>query len=153
MKTRGDKTMRRVGPDGGDPYVDAVLRALPPDVLGAMPAAHRAAVVDALGKVRDGARARHLLDVRVLLPLFFARYYVVILLGRDQRRHSRAVAATRVTATTRLLKALVVLGVLALVALGTLVAVFFLLYLLKCALGIDVFPDRHLSDILGLTQP
>lgn len=149
MKTPGEQESRKRR-EGGDPYVDAVLRALPPDVRGAMPAAHREALADALGKVRDGSRARHLLDVRFRVPLFWTHYYAVILFGKDERRHSRALALGRRAATTQFLKAAVVLSVLALVALGTLVAAFFLLYLLKSAVGIDLFPDKHLADFLGL---
>ncbi|MGF1749680.1 hypothetical protein L4D74_13235 [Vibrio cionasavignyae] len=86
---------------------------------------------------RVGLVAKHSLDVRKTFPWFGKRYYVVLLSGRDRRATSRqGESKWLVYATTALVTTLLLTGVLlALLA----------LYLLKSALGIDIFEDFSLG--------
>ncbi|WP_028240958.1 hypothetical protein [Stutzerimonas azotifigens] len=93
--------------------------------------------IDAL-RVAFGARkwGRHAVDMRGTLPLGRSRYYFVLLLGRNQRERSRrqeelGLAAKALGATLFLLFS-VLLGLV-------------ILYLIKSALGINLFPNFSLG--------
>lgn len=80
--------------------------------------------------------SRHRIDVRRSFPFLTRRYYFVFLFGRDLRRYPRHESALwRVTITL----------LLALAILICLSSVFIALYLIKSALGIDIFPNFHLG--------
>lgn len=80
---------------------------------------------------------RHRIDFRRSFPLFARRYYMVFLLGRDLRRRPRE----EVSSVRRLgVSLLMVLAIL--IGLGS---VFIALYLIKSALGIDIFQNYHLG--------
>ena len=133
-----------------DPFADHVIQGMPPEVRATFSPEQLAAVQQALAQAQQCARARHLVDLRFCVPLYWARYYVVLLLGRDQRRHVREVLVDRRSRGGQFLRALLLLTLLALTTLGFAVAVFYTLYLLKSYLGIDIYPDKHLRDMLGL---
>ena len=81
-----------------------------------------------------------LVDLRFVVDLLFARYYVVLLVGRDQRSTPR-----KLDGTSRLMNVMV--AILLLLGLNVLVSSILLLlaYLLKSALGFDFFPG-HLGQ-------
>jgi len=86
--------------------------------------------IDAMGLV-----TRHPLDVRKTIPWIGKRYYFVLLAGRDRRR---AVRYEKSRLLNFLLTATITLGIIAIIVLALLA-----LYLIKSALGIDVF--KHFS--------
>lgn len=86
--------------------------------------------IDAMGLV-----TRHPLDVRKTIPWIGKRYYFVLLAGRDRRR---AVRYEKSRLLNFLLTATITLGIVAIIVLALLA-----LYLIKSALGIDVF--KHFS--------
>lgn len=135
-----------------DPFADHVVQSLPPEVRANFTPEQLAALHVALARAQKSARARHLVDLRFGVPLYWARYYVVLLLGRDQRSKVCEVQVDRRERTTHLLRAFLVLLLFSLLFLGLAVVVLWLLYLLKSFLGIDIFPDRHLCDILGFSR-
>ncbi len=79
-----------------------------------------------------GLVAKHSIDMRKAFPWFGKRYYMVFLLGRDRRKQLRSgeVIASTILA---LLAIIAVVGVCGLAVLA--------LYLIKSALGIDIFKD------------
>lgn len=79
---------------------------------------------------------RHSVDVRRSFPFFTRRYYFVFLLGRVRQR--------TIYQESILFQSLVTLGVMLLI-LFSLTAIFILVYLIKSALGIDIFPHYHLG--------
>jgi hypothetical protein len=86
--------------------------------------------------LRGCLRTRHPLDIRFTLPVWRARYYLVLLAGRDRRALSR-----REEEAGRLVKAMALASFLAFsLLLGLLI-----LYLIKSALGIDLFPNFSLG--------
>lgn len=100
---------------------------------------------DVLRQALHEARApkRHAVEVRGLLPLFYASYYFVILAGRDSRA-----ARQRLESGRRQRTALFGGALFASLALSPLLlAAAAALYLLKSALGIDLLPEHHLLDL------
>ena len=93
--------------------------------------------------------SQHSFDLRGSVSLFFARYYFVILGGRDRRRK------TRLEELRRVHKGNIPIGVwLSFVTISLLVTILWLfifgaLYLLKRELGIDLFSNIHLPDLLS----
>ncbi|MCU8199778.1 hypothetical protein M2G83_01705 [Vibrio vulnificus] len=84
-----------------------------------------------------GLVARHSIDVRKSLPWFGKRYYLALLCGRDRRGQVRAEESKLVNFFT---VTFVVIALLTLLGLSALA-----LYLLKSALGIDIFKDYSLG--------
>ena len=80
-----------------------------------------------------GLVSRHSVDVRKSIPWFGIRYYFVLLGGRDRRRQVRAEESKLVNFLT---VTLIILLLVCLVGLSG-----FALYLLKSALGIDIFKN------------
>ncbi|HDY7967005.1 TPA: hypothetical protein RQK66_001570 [Vibrio vulnificus] len=84
-----------------------------------------------------GLVARHSIDVRKSLPWVGKRYYLVLLCGRDRRGQVRAEESKLANFFT---VTFVVIALLTLFGLSALA-----LYLLKSALGIDIFKDYSLG--------
>jgi hypothetical protein len=136
--------------DRPDPFPDDVLDALPDHVRASLTPDQVIALREALGRTRAQDHTRHLLDLRGTLPLYWTRLYFVLLCGRDRRQQVRTVQAGRRAAAGQFLRALLVLIILGLLALGLTLLLLLGLYALKSAWGIDLFPDTHLRDLLGL---
>jgi hypothetical protein len=84
------------------------------------------------------------LDVRGVLPLYFARYYFVFQFGRDSRHERRKIEHER-----RLRAILAGNVVFFMVAISPLIVFALIgLYFFKAALGIDLIPDFHLPNLL-----
>ncbi|OGG46540.1 MAG: hypothetical protein A3F84_21630 [Candidatus Handelsmanbacteria bacterium RIFCSPLOWO2_12_FULL_64_10] len=127
-----------------DAFTDSVLRRIDPEVRDTLSPAQIEAVRDAVSahQLLKG----HPVDVRGILPLFFARYYFVFLMGRDRRAPTREIEADRRRKT-----ALLGGGLFFVCAISPLILLALLfLYLLKSSLGIDLLPDAHLWDLLPL---
>ncbi len=77
-----------------------------------------------------GLVARHSIDIRETFPWFGKRFYFVLLCGRDRRKGLRERSAL----WNLILTSVVMFGVLAVCLLAVLA-----LYLIKSALGIDIF--------------
>ncbi len=89
-----------------------------------------------------------IVDLRVILDFLVAKYYVVIWVGQDRRQHPRQYAITRLTRAGNLVMASLLLVGLNLTVTASL---FLAVYLLKSALGIDLFPG-HLGDSFHLKE-
>lgn len=135
---------------GRDPFVDDVLQAVPPAVRATFTPTQVSALKESLARTRGADRSRHLVDLRFTLSLYWTRFYFVLLCGRDRRQQVRTVQAGRRAAAGQFLRALMVLIILGVLALGLTLLVLLGLYALKSAWGIDLFPDTHLRDLLGL---
>ncbi len=70
--------------------------------------------------------------------------YIVVFIGVDRRRKQRGNYEDKASIIRLALKMLVYLVLFVLL----LVLIFLALYLLKSALGIDLFPDKHLTDFI-----
>lgn len=130
-----------------DPFTNNVINSMPADVRETFSEQQLDALQAALAKVHS--RSRHLMDVRVQIPLYWARYYIVFLLGRDMRSHVQEILLNRRQRSSRAAQiGFIAMAVWLLIA-GIAVTGFIVLYLIKSAVGIDIFPDKHLGDFLG----
>jgi hypothetical protein len=103
-----------------------------------------------LKKVKtQSIEASHLIDARFNVPLFFGRFYLVFQFGRDRREARQNIFAERRrkahVAMSMMMFSLVTLDIIAFLP-----GLFFLLYILKSALGINLFPNKHLWDFIGV---
>ena len=80
--------------------------------------------------------SRHQIDIRRSFPFFSTRYYLVVLFGRDLRRQHRQES----TLSRMLLTFLLLIAVLFVTC-----CVLLTLYMIKSALGIDVFQNFHVG--------
>jgi hypothetical protein len=84
------------------------------------------------------AGQRHVVDLRASAPFPWGRYYVTILAGRERRSAERLRAEHQSHWTRQVAMYALFASVLLALATGYLV----ILYLIKCALGINVFTGR-----------
>jgi hypothetical protein len=97
--------------------------------------------------------SRHSIDVRLTMPFFFRSYYFVFFGGRD-RRASRYVLENERWALIPLpIKMGFYYLVFFTVSLAVLGLAFIAAYKLKQLIGIDLFPNFHLPDLLSLELP
>ena len=77
---------------------------------------------------------------------FFKRFYAVFYLGHDRRTNRRKPAASSAEFSLRLLLTtaiyLILWG-------ATAVVVFFVVYYTKSVLGIDIYPEQHLQQLIS----
>ena len=116
-----------------DPFFKTFFTRIPKDVADS----YSDAQLDAI-KLAFGARTRgtHGVDVRLTIPLIARRFYVVFLAGAERRPAGR-LALERALRPVWTIASAVFIGFFVLAFAGSLLAV---LYTLKMALGIDVFP-------------
>jgi hypothetical protein len=93
--------------------------------------------------------ANHLIDARFNVSLFFGRFYLVFQFGRDRRETRQSIFAER-RRKAHVAMSLMMFSLLTLDIIAFLPGLFFLLYILKSALGINLFPNKHLWDFLGI---
>jgi len=123
-----------------DPFTDKVLARIDQKTLQTFTGPQLKALDKALR--RTPRSKKHGVDVRGIIPLYFARYYFVLLMGKDRRLETYRAEEDRRRRGRRLIWAafLVVLLILfAMILLGV-------AYVLKSAFGIDIFPNLHLED-------
>lgn len=125
------------------PYTRGVLAKIDPDVLASLTEHQFRSIRDAI----DASRpiSRHSVDLRGIIPLGFARWYFVLLAGRDRRADTRS--------EEHRLQYLITSGVGAVLLAGAvlvpLTALLLLVgYALKSFLGLDLNPEGHLMDFL-----
>jgi hypothetical protein len=97
--------------------------------------------------VANESFSRHRVDIRGTLPLFFAKYYFVILAGRDRRRKTLEKEMARSHKGNLELGYFLSFLLLSLVVLVVWGIMFSVFYWLKMEMGIDVFPHLHLNDL------
>ncbi len=116
-----------------DPFLKKFLSRVPEAVADS----YTDAQLDAI-KLAYGARTRgaHLVDIRLSVPWITRRFYVVLLAGGERRPADRR-ALERALRPLGTVANVVLMGLL---AIGFAVSLFAVLYSVKMALGIDVFP-------------
>ncbi len=131
-----------------DKYIDAfthhIVNNIHADVLNSLSPKQLSAIKEAI--IASQPRKKHSIDIRGAINLFFARYYFVFLMGRDQRISRQEIEAERRENTTLLWDLIFMIFVLSPFILLTLIA----LYFLKIGLEIDIFTGEHMGWIFGL---
>lgn len=130
--------------DSMHPYTLALIKNIDPKVRDSLTPNQLSAIIDAAQASRN--EAKHPVDLRGVIPLFFAKYYFVLLMGRDRRSSSRKEEKRRWEWTSLFLWSIFIL----LISSPFLILLLILLYFLKSSLGLDVFPDEHVHDVLKM---
>ncbi len=88
---------------------------------------------------------KHLVDIRGVIPLFFSRFYFVLLMGRDKRVKTKRTELSRRVESDILASILFSIFII----FPFLSLAFIVLYLSKTELGMDLFSDFHLKDFFN----
>jgi len=126
-----------------DNYTRHVLSRLEPDVLASLTEHQFSAVRHAIEQARP--ISRHAIDIRGVIPLIFARFYFVLLAGRDRRPDTRGRENRLRHALSSAFGALVLGGV---ILIPITVIVLFIGYAMKSFLGLDLIPNQHFFEFL-----
>ena len=129
-----------------DPFTYHVMEGIDPKVRASLTPAQLSAIKEAISATRPFKK--HPINIRGIIPVFFARYYFVILSGRDRRLHTRRIEEKRRWLTS--LSGGLMLFILGMAPL--ILILILLLYLIKCAFGINIMPETHLKDLLMFWQ-
>lgn len=102
--------------------------------------------IDAIGEsiAKQARSTHHTLDLRGLIPMFFANFYFVILFGRDRRSKYDAAAHQRRQKADNIASMILLVSL----SFSLLLLLAVLLYLVKMALGINLISNFHLPDLL-----
>lgn len=130
--------MDRGGRQQRDP--NFFMARLAPSTLAALDEAQQADVRAVIAEALPQPQPK-IVDIRFVINLIFDRYYVVLFMGKDLRRKAR----NQPTWLTRLSNLAVALLLLLSMNLFISLSLGMVMYLVKSAVGIDLFPG-HLSD-------
>lgn len=123
---------------------DYYLNELRPEVLNSLDESQRYEFKRIINKAIP-KRAPKLVDLRFTIDVLFSKFYVVLLVGKDRRqRLRRRRLSSRLTRAGNWLAVIVLLLSLNLLISAS---VFLMAYLIKSAIGINLFPG-HVSDTL-----
>jgi hypothetical protein len=125
-----------------DPFTNFVMARIPDDVRQSLSAEQYQAVRKAIFQSRPGQG--HAVDLRFTVPLGIMRWYVVLQMGRDRRSKRRSDMRGKRSLTARVIDRVALLAILYCLT----VTLLFTLYVIKSLLGINLFVDRHLLDII-----
>lgn len=127
-----------------DAYMHSVLERIDPAVRSSFSHEQLSALKEALSSGKPDKK--HPLNIRLTIPLVFASYYLVLFGGRDKRRVTKRVES-ELRQKTKTASGFVIF-LIALISF--LIVIFLLLYFIKSVLGINLMPEKHLSDLLGI---
>ncbi len=116
------------------------MSRLAPSTLAALDETQQADVRAVIAEALPQPQPK-IVDIRFVINLIFDRYYVVLFMGKDLRRKTR----NRPTWLTRLSNLAVALLLLLSMNLFISLTLGMVMYLVKSAVGVDLFPG-HLSD-------
>lgn len=124
------------------PQAEDYLEQMSSDVRSTLDS-HQIAEVKRLLALAIPKSSPKLVDLRFTIDLLVSRFYVVLFVGKDRRSRKRP---HRPNAFTRIGN--VISAVVLLIGLNLLISlfIFMLAYLLKSAIGIDLFKGSHLID-------
>lgn len=131
-----------------DAFVEFTLSRLPRDVRNGLTHEQISAIRTALGDQLNSSR--HAVDLRLRLPLFFKSYYLVFFMGRDRRRTIFNIERYRLELLPKRLRRGIYLVASSIVLMSLFLCCLALLYLVKSALGIDLFKSIHLYEIVPI---
>lgn len=127
-----------------DPFTQHVFSQLDPKVFASLNLVQLEALRAAIGASAPGKQ--HPVDIRLTPSFYFARFYIVLLMGRDRRSATRNIEDARrrhMSGMSLAVMAYLLVVIAVPIALVT-------LYLLKSFAGIDLIPGQHAWEwILG----
>ena len=114
------------------PHIGDVVQALPPSLVDQLTLDDLQRIIAATSQ----PRALHLLDYRLSVPLGSRRFYLRVLCGRERRKLSRLIAEGQTNPWLTIAATALIFWFMMTVSLALIVVA---LYLIKTALGIDLF--------------
>lgn len=128
-------------------FAEYTISRIPYSVRSTFNESQLGAIREALVAQQRGAK--HRLDVRLRIPLFFRAYYIVFFGGRDQRKFVAKLELERLHRLPKpLVRSFYIFAVMA-VSAGAIASILLAVYLVKSFLGFDFF-SVHLSEIIGV---
>ncbi|WP_258040794.1 hypothetical protein [Pseudanabaena sp. BC1403] len=85
-----------------------------------------------------------LIDLRFVIDLIFTRYFVVLMIGKDRRKQDRQYEVKGFAKFANIIAAILLIIAMSLLISAVTILI---LYLLKSALGIDLFKG-HVTEVL-----
>lgn len=134
--------------ESSEAFADFALSRIPHHVRISLNDEQYRSIREAL--IAENKSARHAIDIRVRLPMFFRAFYFVLFCGRDKRRAVYQQELFRINRLPKWVRRsfyILAPGIL-LFSLSVVILIF--IYLIKSHLGIDLFPNTHLGDILPI---
>lgn len=130
-----------------DVFAAFTINQIDPTILEGMTQEQVQAIRDAL--IAQRRDQQHSLDLRLSIPLYFRRYYLVIVGGRDKRLGTLITERARQQSGVRFMGMSAMSVVLMVATALLLIGAFLTAYWVKSEMGIDIFPDRHLKDVVN----
>ena len=90
-----------------------------------------------------------LVDLRFTVDLVFSRFYIVLFVGKDRRSQKRFYFQNKFVRVGNSIAAIILLIGVNLVISASLILV---AYLIKSAIGVDIFADQHITDVLKMVK-
>ena len=90
-----------------------------------------------------------LVDLRFTVDLVFSRFYIVLFVGKDRRTQKRFYFQNKLVRMGNSIAAVILLIGVNLVISASLILV---AYLIKSAIGVDIFANQHISDVLKMFE-
>lgn len=138
--------MQQATKEASEIFAEYTLSRIPTDVRASLSTQQISAFRNAL--IEQTKNRGKVLDLRFVIPLFFRKYYFVLQLGRDRRRSTDSRERDRIGNTPQPIKTALKISAISFVFSSFGILILTGLYLVKSALGIDIFPGIHLRDIL-----
>lgn len=126
-----------------DAYTRFVLSHIDPDVLASLTEHQFQSIRAAVEAAKP--ISKHAVEIRGVVPLFFVRFYFVLLAGRDRRRNTSDREAGRRQGVHSAI-GILVLGLCIIVPASMLLLL--IGYGLKTWLGVDLIEGAHLTDFM-----
>jgi len=126
--------------DSSEAFTHFVINRVDPKIRNSLTTVQLEGIKEAISA--NAPFNKHSLDLRGVLPLFFARFYFVLLMGRDRRHTVKRKELIRRRESDILMNVLFYVFLVS----PVLLLVLTVLYITKTELGIDLFPDSHLID-------
>ncbi|EDZ95497.1 MAG: hypothetical protein P5702_01670 [Limnospira sp. PMC 1291.21] len=136
------RNLPRIQPPNADEY----LQKMTPEVLASFNPQQLAEIRQTLDAAIPQPSSK-IVDLRFTVDLIIDRFYVVVFVGKERRQKKRSPFFTQAHKIANIIAAsLLLIGLNLMIS----AIIFLLLYLIKSALGIDLFPGEHLIDILPI---
>lgn len=138
---RGRKTSSAI-------FADFTMSRVPQEVRSSLTDEQYNAIHAAL--VAQNDYSRHQVDIRLRIPFFFRHYYIVFFAGRDRRATTYRLEYIRLTQVPKPVQRIFYLLVSFSLIAAFVTMIFAIAYKLKSLMGIDIFPEFHLNDLLSI---
>jgi predicted secreted protein len=122
---------------------DYYMHQIPLQVLEKLDATERAQLKTVIHTAIPKSSPK-LIDLRFVIDLIFTRYFVVLTIGKDRRKQDRQYEIKGFAKFANIIAAILLIIAMSLLISAVTILI---LYLLKSALGIDLF-NGHITEVL-----